>query len=136
MIYCPKSCGAKSEFKVWGSSYFSWKSSICRASLFAKTYKDDEGGLLWISISEVFDGTFGGGSSGGIESLESPALPTDKSFTVRKYNVKCPIKKFEGREDEEEVPPPGNPPEPPSEASNPTPKEAPEKDVIKTDDLN
>jgi len=35
IVNCPRECSKLTEAKVWGSSLFSWKSSICRAAIYS-----------------------------------------------------------------------------------------------------
>jgi len=78
-----------------------------------------------------------GGINHGLLSYDAPYLPTDRALTVRKYPRKCPQDKFLDRPVEEEIlPVPGNPVEPPT-VSPATTRAAPvEEEKVNADGLN
>ena len=84
-VFCPAKC-ADSPDRVWGSSFYTADSSLCKAAVHAGVLKAGESGFVNIKNAQKCKGYFGT-SSNGITTESFGNYETSFTFVPGKCNI-------------------------------------------------
>ncbi len=91
LVECPSSC-AQSTTPIYGTDVFHLKSSVCKAAIHSQIL-GAMGGRLYVRVSKT-DVKYLGSTQNGIKSEDYNSNDGLSSFSLIKYEPKCPINQF------------------------------------------
>uniref|UniRef100_H3CLG7 Cysteine-rich secretory protein LCCL domain containing 1b n=1 Tax=Tetraodon nigroviridis TaxID=99883 RepID=H3CLG7_TETNG len=80
-LFCPRNCLHHSGARVFGTRYYSDKSSICRAAIHAGVIRNESGGYVDVMLMDKRK-QYGGSSQNGITSESLPNPSGGRAFRV------------------------------------------------------